>query len=477
MARALVVLVLVACCHAACSARSVMVDLGFAYYRDRSAESIVEEIKANDYDEVHLCASVETAIDPALVKAFRDAEIKVWLVSGLNAIRATSALPEGWEAWRMVLRLPQDDPKRLQGDQASGDSTAKAAKPDGMFTYLCPNNPAYRQWKKQQIIAALAANPFTGIDLTECAFPAYLGPESRDYGCLCDSCAAAFFKWGSGETARLPGFEDKDSAHYWKTDTALYEKWVGFRVATVVDWIDEVVNGKGGIREKFPNVRFATWGLGLDVPEQLAKLREWHGVDAAAIVRRVKPDVHVVQTAKPDWSKTELPSDYSERYKAVFDSVREAAPSLPVTLVSDVGSIDGCRRGVQWITDAETAAKKTGFAGLLPYEYQLGDANYTEQPKLASWTFGLDTITLVFSKRIDPAVGANISSYSLSPGRVDFARVDGNVVRLSVSGASDGSVLSITGLTDDAQRRVFRDKPACPIADNLQITIEKAPEP
>ncbi len=474
MAKALVVLVLMACCHAACfGGGAVMVDPRFAYYHDRSAESIVEEIKANEYDEVHLCASVESALDPALVKGFRDAGIKVWLVSSLNGTTTTAGLPEGWEAWRMVLRLPQGDPRRMQADQpASGSSAVQAAMPGNTFTYLCPNNPAYREWKKKQIVEALTANQFTGIDLTECAFPAYAGPESRDYGCLCDACAAAFFRWGSTETAGLPGFEDKDTAHFWKTDTALYEKWVGFRVSTVVDWLDEIVNGKGGIREKFPNVKVATWCPGLDAPEPLAKLREWQGVDAAAIVRRVKPDSHVIRTAQPDWSKPELPSDYPGRYKPLFDAIHEAAPSLPIVLESDIGSAEGCRRTAQWITDAQDAAKKAGFGLLLCYEYQLGDSSYTVAPELVKWTFEQDTITLVFSKRLDAAAASNISSYSLSPGRVDFARVDGNIVRLTVSGASSGSVLTVSGLTDDAQRRLFRNRPACPVAEGLQLTLD-----
>jgi len=430
--------------------RSIMLDPQFPYYKDRTPESIVEEIKANEYDEIRLCCTSESGIDGKLVKAFVDAGVKVWMQTFCNGVYSRADLPKGWESWQMKLR--------------------KGAYPAG-FTFLCPNNPAYREWKKKQVTAALKAHPFCGIDLAEPMLPAYPGPESEYYGCFCDSCLAALKRMYPDVTA-FPDFEDTKSPRYWKTDTALYEKWVGFRVATVVGWLDGLVNGKDGIREKCPNVKVAIWSLGLDVPNQLAKLREWEAIDGAAMVRRVKPDAHVIQTDWPDWIKDKLSPDYPSRYKPVFDSVRDAAPSIPILLQTDIGSKQNMRRSRDWVKRVEEAARKLGYAGVFHYEYHLGDYIYTEPPRVLKAAFEPGVIKLTFNKRLDPMPASNISNYSMSSGRVDFARVDGNIVRLSVSGAGSGSVLTIANLSDDASRRFFHDKPACVMPESVQVAVE-----
>ncbi len=441
---------IVICAARSQAARSIMVDPQFSYYKDRTPESIVEEVKAHEYDDVRLCCANESGIDGKLVRAFVDSGVKVWMQTFSNGVYSRVDLPEDWESWQMKLR--------------------KGACPAG-FTLLCPNNPAYREWKKRQVTTALRAHPFCGIDVAEPLLPAYPGPESEYYGCFCESCLAALRKMYPDVSA-FPDFEDSKSPRYWKTDTDLYEKWVGFRVTTVVSWLDDLVNGKGGIRQKCPNVKVATWSLGLDVPDQLAKLREWEALDGAAIVRRVKPDVHVIQTDWPDWLKDKLSPDYPAKYKPVFDSIREAAPSIPILLQTDIGSKQNMRRSRDWIRRVEEAARKLGYAGVFHYEYHLGDYSYSEPPKVLKAAFEPGLIKLTFSKRLDPMLASNISNYSMSSGRVDFARVDGNMVRLSVSDAGSGSILTVANLSDDPARRFFRNHPACVMPESVQVVVE-----
>ncbi len=450
MRQIVVMAILAMSCVRAFGDRSIIVDPSYAYYKNRSVESIVEEIKANGYDEVRLCCTNESGIDGSLVKAFVDAGVRVWMLTFTNGVYSRVDLPKGWEAWRMKLRKKPD--------------------PAG-FTMLCPNNLDYRAWKKQQVTAALRAHPFHGIDLAEPQMPAYPGPESEHYGCFCDACLEEFKRLYPGVT-RFPDFEDPESEYFWKKNKDLYEKWVGFRVATVVNWLDDLVNGNGGIREKCPGVKIATWSLGLDVPDQLSKLREWQAMDAAAIVRRVKPDVHVIQTDWPDWIKDNLDPNYAAAYKPIFDSVRQVAPSIPIILQTDIGSKPNMRRDTHWIKAVETAARKMGYAGVFHYEYHLGEYIYSDPPTVVNACFDGNTIKLVFNKRLDPAQACNVSNYSLSSGRVDFARVDGNVIYLSVSGAMRGLVLTVSGLSDDASRRLYHDKPACVMPDPIEITIE-----
>lgn len=441
-------------CAAACASRSVIVDPHFAYYKERSLESIVEEIKANDYGDVRLVAVNESDINGDLVKAFREGGFKVWMLTFVNGVYSTADLPEGWQDWRMKLR---------------------GGKPPSGFTYFCLNNPAYVSWKKKQLVAALTKHPFHGIDLAEAFIPAYNGPESELYGCLCDRCAEAFKKMYP-EVPGIPDFEDPKSPRWWKTDKTLYEKWIGFRVATVVNFLDELVNGKDGIREKCPDVKVCTWSLGLDVPDQLAKIREWEALDAAAIVRRVKPDVHMIQTDWPDWIKENLKPTYALKYKPVADSVREVSPKTSLMLQCDIGSQKQMRRDREWIRQVEEVAKKIGCESTTHYEYHLGQYIYTEPPRVVRAVLNDGVIRVIFNKRLDSTQASNISNYSLSSGHVEFAKVDGNIVLLSVSGVQSGVVLTVSGLSDDESRRFFHDKPACVMEESQDVMVEESAE-
>lgn len=449
----ILILGLVVCCGPAWAMRSVTIDPAFAYYKDRSAESVVEELRAAGFGDVRIVCVNESDINSALVRAFSDAGVKAWMLTFANGTYSTKDLPEGWEAWRMKLR----------GDGASA----------GGYVYLCPNNPDYRVWKKRQVTTALDAHPFYGVDLCEPFFPAYNGPESEVYGCLCDRCKAAFRTMYDAEP---PDFTDADSPLYWKTDKLLYEKWVGFRVASVVTFLDDLVNGKGGIREKCPNVKVATWGLGLDVPDQLAKLREWEAIDGAAIVNRVRPDMYVIQTDWPDWIKSSLSSKYPLSYKPVANSIKAASPTIPLMLQIDIGSKESMRRGRQWIREVESTAAEMGCESVTAYEYSIGEYMYTEPPAVVMATMEEGVVKLVFNKRLDAVSASNISNYTVTAGAVDYARVDGATVRLSVPGAEPGMTVVISGLSDDESLRLFHDKPACVMERSASVVVRSAEE-
>lgn len=453
MLRLTIALTLIACARY-CLASSVIIG-GFAYYKDRSPESVVEEITANGFDDVRIVGCTAGQINGALVSAFAKAGVPAWLLTFASGSYGTQGLPEGWENFKMQLRGRENE--------TTG------------FIFFCPNNPDYREWKKKDIAESLSKHKFHGIDLAEPQMPG--GPEAAVYGCLCGHCAAAFKKMFP-DAAGIPDFADSDSPLFYKSDKTLYEKWVAFRTASVVSFLDDLVNGKGGIREKCPDVKVATWSLALDTPDQLAKLREWYGLDGAAIVRRVKPDCHVIQTDWPDWIKANLPPDYVLKYKPVFDSVREAAPRLQLILQSDIGSQAQMRRSREWMQKLEETAKKMGFAYVTSYEYFLGDFIYTEPPAPVRAVFEQpDTIKIVFNKRLDPGTAASIGSYSLDSGKVDFARVDGNIVRLTVSGAGNSPTVTISGLSDDESRRLFHDKPACVMPQPERIMVEPLTSP
>lgn len=443
-------LVVFAVAASAAAAPSVVVDPELPYWKSRSADSVAEEIKANGYAEARIMCGGDLAALRDLTKAFDKAGVKTWLLVDLTAV-PKSGLPDGWEAWKMKLRKLRE----------------------GGPEYLCPNNPAYLEWRRKQLASALQEQPFLGVDFTGAFFPSENSPEDESCGCFCKSCIAAFKKMCKGVTGP-PDFENPDSSNYWKTNTALYEKWVGFRAASIVGAVDAIVNGEDGIRKKCPGVKIAVWCPGAADPQVLKRLRENMAVDAAALVNRVKPDALVVKTDRSDWVKPDLSAGYSTGYKHIVEAIHEIATDMPVMLQTDIGSTQDSRRTRLWMGDMAKRAREAGFADVVFDEYSLGDYIYTEPPILLKAALGEGKIRLVFNKRLDSAAASNIGHYSLTSGQIDYAGPDGNVVVLSVSGTSSGLTVRVSGLSDDETARKFHDKPACAMDREVSMTVDGA---
>ena len=255
---------------------SVIVDPSFAYYRDRSAESIAAEVRANGYSIVHCIADPSSHVNPKLVEAFHRAGIGVWLQVFGNGTYSKDSLPPEWPAWRMMTR-----------------TDLKGGTLPGTFQRLCLNNADYRAWKKRDLANALRVAPFDGIEICESHWPEYPGVESPAYGCFCDACKCAFIRMFPGDasgraSARLPLFPRKQSACTLQTrpekkacrmhapqmpdvpadsprsparNPELWAKWLKFRQASLTAFLNDVVNGPDGLRETTPGRSVAVWSL------------------------------------------------------------------------------------------------------------------------------------------------------------------------------------------------------------------------
>jgi hypothetical protein len=121
----------------------------------------------------------------------------------------------------------------------------------------------------------------------------------------------------------------------------------------------------------------------------------------------------------------------------------------------------------------EKYAKTIGLEQVTSYEYFIGGYIYTEPPKPMKATFEKPgTIRISFNKRLDAVTAANLANYSIDTGRIESVTVDGSVVRLSVSGVGEKPTVTVSGLSDDDSRRLFRDKPACVMQSPVSVTAE-----
>lgn len=331
------------------------------------------------------------------------------------------------------------------------------------------NHPDYRRWKKNQVVATLRRIPFDGFEIMESFWPAYEGPVSAGYGCLCDHCRAAFLRLHP-EAKGIPNFTDAGDANYYRNNRQLYQQWMEFRAASVAAFLDDIINGPDGVRTNFPGMPVAIWGIADAVPDGVAKLKEWEGIDGALLVRTVRPDWYVIQTDWPDWTRTNLAPAYVAQYKPFVDAIRATGSKVPIQVQTDNGSYEQCRRGSNWMSQCELAGRQVGIAGVIAYEYHLSRDIYEAPPRPMRAAGKGKTVTVVFNKRLDAASAVDPAKYTVVPGGVLSAKLDGNLVKLEVTGHP--ARVTAGDLSDDPSRRLFKKHPAITMPSPVTVMVD-----
>ena len=413
----------------------------FGYYHDRSPESVASEIRANGYSVVHWVVTAESLVDPALLAALHRERIGVWYMTFGNGTYSTKDLPPDWESWKMVLR------RDLAGQSVE----------DG-YTRLCLNHPRYRAWRKQHIAQTIRRLPFDGVEIAEPHWPEYPGIESPAYACFCPQCLAGFRRMFPEEKA-LPDILREDSPLGPKKNPELWKKWLTFRQKSVTDFLNDLVNGKGGLRETVPHAKIGVWSLVLR--DGVQRVREDNGEDAEEIARIVRPDLYTLQTNWPDWLVADLQPDYVKGYQPFIEQIRKADPKMPILIQADTGSNKDNRRSWSWIEDFERASWKLGATSTTFYEYFIGLYMYTDPPKVTEVRREGRQVALIFNKRLDPASAGDPTHYELDEGKVTGVKVDGNRVLLAISDARSGRryTLKVKEISDTADRRLIGNQP------------------
>lgn len=442
------------------------VDAGFPYYQGRSVESIAEEIALRGYRAVHLVITSEKNVNRALIDAFHAQGIAVWGMVWAGGTYSTAGFPPEWPEWRQQLITP--------------------AAPDG-FIYLSPYHPGYRAWKKAALRELVQNYPIDGIELVEAFFPNWNGLQTGVYGDI-GPYAQEAYRQRYGEEP--PNFTDPSHPRYYTKVPDVYQRWIQFRVDTVTEWLNDLVNGPGGIREARPGIPVATWTLATDWPNSMAKARVDVGEDLAAVITAVRPDLHFLQTNWPDWIKANLSPDYIRRYAPYLETLRAAAPDLPVGIQADIGSQPQNRRDWDWIRALERTAWEMGFSTSTLYEYHIGMYMYTEPPRIVRAVRpAADTVVLSFNKRIDWRSTRDVSQFTVLAAdgsgahpdvRVARALVDGNRLTLTLEGSAaalQGPLeLHVRGVTDLPAVYLLKNYPALTM-EPQQVSVPAPPAP
>jgi hypothetical protein len=440
---------------------SIQIDPTFPYYQNRTPESIAEEIELAGYRIVHYFVTNECNVDGALVEAFHDRGIAVWALTLGNGSFVTSHLPKDWPDWRMGLLKPVEDG----------------------YTRLSPFSYRYVTWKKETLARLVKSYPFDGLEIAEPYLPEWNGLETGVYGDVSPQAKAVF---KNRYRQPVPEFVDNKSPYYYKKHPRLYADWVEFRVDGVNDYLDEIINGVRGVREVRPDIRIATWTLAVDEGDDSpARLREVQANDAVAMIGKVKPDLHYLQTHWPDWGKPGLPADYVRSYAPFVSAIRAAFPSLPIGIQTDIGSARQMIRDRSWVFAFSDQVNQMGCSTWTAYEYHLGGYMYDEPPRLLKTErLNRGEMVLSFHKRIEIEKKTGHESFclvkngertALEPSGV---RVDGNRLWISANKLpAEDFVLGVRHIRDTPEFWLFKESRANVIDDFVMAHVPASPLP
>ena len=423
--------------------RTVEADFGFPAYRNRSARSVAEEFVANGISGVYYFVTAERGVRKDIIAELHKRGIPVAAMAiASGAYMPADERPQGWEKYRMEFTNSRMDE----------------------YKFMSFVHREYALWMKERIVKLINEYGFDGFTFAEAMYPITDGLERKDvlYGDISPSFQEAFKK-ATGDTV-FPEFVDETKPNYYKNVPKIYNDLVEFRIRTVNDFYDEVVNGKDGIRQKCPGVFVATWTMGISIPNGVEKLREWEGQDIPSMITRVKPDMHFIQTHWPDWSNHALKGDYALLYKPFFDLIKKTDPNLPIGFQADLVSEPGARRPPEWQKLFYQTCDKLKIDCTTYYVFSLRWAVYNEAPQLCNvqlvWK---DVVELCFDKRISDEcakivldrkviVADSGKSYS-----VRSAEVDGNLLKMVLDGDLSGTdeiSVDVGGIKDDPEYRL-----------------------
>lgn len=436
---------------------TMQIDPTFPYYKNRSNESIVEEIELAGYKAVHYFVVNENDVNGDMIDAFHKRGIPVWLMVVGNGTYSTKGLPSGWENWKM----------KLTKQENGGD-----------FTFFSLFNKDFLEWKKKALVNLIKKYPFDGIEMAESYFPEWDAIRTGRYGDVGPVAEAAFKKQYKLD---MPDFVNPNSPDYYTKKPDIYQKWIQFRVEGVNNFLNEIYNGKNGVREARPDILVATWSLAVDAgANSVSKLREDHGLEAVSMVASVKPDIHFFQTHWPDWIKPEsqLSPDYMKLYQQFTDPVKTTFPKVPLGFQADQGSGKDMIKSTSWVNRFNHEVPKYGYSTWTSYEYHIGGYIYTETPKPLKAEKKDGLVIVSFNKRIDEVSGSNPLNYSFYHNgnkenvTINKISVDGNraLIKLNVP-LQDQSSIHINYIEDTPALRLYKDFPVNRMKAEVKVAI------
>lgn len=424
------------------TAHTTQIDTSFPYYQNRSVESIASEIEVNGFNGVYYFVIYKDGINKELIQKLQRRNISVALMT-LPAMVYPSEetleqiLPPNWREWLV---------------EFTDDSMS-------MYRFIGFNYPEYIEWYKKYLNEILLENNFDGFTFAEVMYPITDGParEVVFYGDVSRNFQQSFMK--ATNSRSFPDFTNPNSPNYFKRNRELYQKLVDYRVEVINNFYNEIINGEGGARSVVPQIKFATWTLGINIPDGVEKLREWEGNDISSMMKLVKPDIHFIQTHAPDWSNPELSPTYPLDYAPFFEEIRQSNPNVKVAMQADLGSLTATRRSPFWCKIFYKSCRQAGVDTSTYYEFGLRWTIYNSPPKLCKIEGEGKEFRLCFDQRLGESSAQTMLNRQIGESKIVSAVVDGSILIIQFDQPIDELYLSdidTSGVCDDPKVR-FND--------------------
>ncbi len=423
--------------------RSVQIDTTFPYYQNRSGESIAHEIRVNGFDAVFYILMRPEQMREDVGDALKSMDIGLGIMTAPAQINFSPAdldtmLPANWREWQVKFTRPSDP-----------------------YTFIGLVYPEYNAWYKDFLHSVMRRMAFDAFTFAEIHFPIYNGLEQNPiyYGDISENFQKAFLAATGAEF--FPDFTNPEHPNFYKKHPEIYQKLVEFRVNAVNSFYNDIVNGKNGMREHYPDIVFATWTLGSAEPDALTKLREWEGNDVPGMIKAVRPDIHYVQTHAPDWCDPSLPADYPLKYADFFAAIRTADAKVKIGLQSDFGSQGPMRRNNEWAEKFYKTCNDMNIDATTYYEFGLRSEIYDAAPELRDILVKDKQIWLIFDQRLAGNAPEILKNRELigrwqQKYKIVNAEWDGNIVKITTDRQprqGEAVTLDISGLQDDPSVR------------------------
>lgn len=229
--------------------------------------------------------------------------------------------------------------------------------------YLAPTNDGFVTYYLENVKRLLKTYNFDGIELAECWYEVDEGPSSPYYADFSSSMRQKFKEASGVDPLEL---FNSSSLHYYLKDSQLYEEWVNFRVEVITNFMKNILNAA---KEVNPNIR--TYVMYLSDVGQNYSTRIDHAQDLNAIIKDVRPDYVVIETAWQDWIRVDLSPSYVKSYADYYVSKVHNA-QVKIIVQTDVGSVSQMRRSLDWVKEFTQNAIDNGFDGVVFYEFSIG---------------------------------------------------------------------------------------------------------
>lgn len=414
--------------------RAIQVSLGYPYNHNRSAASLVSEVKANGYDAIFLIIKEKELLPKDLVRTARAAGLQVWgSFFGPATFMPDSLFPPESENWRM-------------------EFTVK--RPNRYFSYV---HKPYQEWWKRYLATFYDRNQFDGFVFYESHYGTRFG-KGEFFGDISPGFIEHFQR-NTGHS-KFPNFTDPAHPDYYKTNIALYRDYVEYRLKSINDFYREIWDGEGGLRRRHPEVIFGSWTIALAGDEtQMAEMREAEAQDGARMVAGTLPDFHFLQSHWPDWIPEKQTPEYLTGYRPYMKAVRDAFPGLPLAVQGDFASTVPYRRTPGWERKFERTAKRVGFDFTAFYEFHVRHQVHFDPPRPVSGEVdAAGNGCVVFDQVISPESANTQEGRALTGNRkLTGVRTDGNLLLFNVGGpvsAAEAVTVPLAGITDDPSLRV-----------------------